>query len=204
MSTECALIESVCPQQTRLGGAEPASDTLRGSAFYKNTRKMLILIEHGLRGDSLRRRPEREAGGSRAALEAAACESAGAAACESAGAAGVRRSQLVRCGASSTAGELVPDGEGFQLRRSARRNNVVAEGERSEILWRTARLYSHTPRPFWRALARCIAIGSHGSAAPSLVQKVLKFEPMAVQLHCAIEKGFSSGKKETFPHTQYE
>ncbi|ROL54654.1 N-acylneuraminate cytidylyltransferase B [Anabarilius grahami] len=26
---------------------------------------------------------------------------------------------------------------------------------------------------------------------------------MAVQLHCAIEKGFSSGKKETFPHTQY-
>ncbi|ROL50115.1 hypothetical protein DPX16_15156 [Anabarilius grahami] len=147
-------------------------------------------------GDSLRRRPEREAGGSRAALEAAACESAGAA--------GVRRSQLVRCGASSTAGELVPGGEGFQLRRSARRNNVVAEGERSEILWRTARLYSHTPRPFWRALARCIAIGSRGSAAPSLVQKVLKFEPMAVQLHCAIEKGFSSGKKETFPHTQYE
>ncbi|ROL46199.1 hypothetical protein DPX16_4884 [Anabarilius grahami] len=109
-----------------------------------------------------------------------------------------------RCGASSTAGELVPGGEGFQLRRSARRNNVVAEGERSEILWRTARLYSHTPRPFWRALARCIAIGSRGSAAPSLVQKVLKFEPMAVQLHCAIEKGFSSGKKETFPHTQYE
>ncbi|ROL41292.1 hypothetical protein DPX16_2919 [Anabarilius grahami] len=45
--------------------------------------------------------------------------------------------------------------------------------------------------------------GSRGSAAPSLVQKVLKFEPMAVQLHCAIEKGFSSGKKETFSHTQY-
>ncbi|ROL55055.1 hypothetical protein DPX16_0284 [Anabarilius grahami] len=104
-------------------------------------------------GDSLRKRSE--AGSSRAALEAAVCEGAGAA--------GIRRSQLVRCGASSTAGELIPGGEGFQLRKSARRRDVVAEGERSEILWRNARLYSHTPRPFWRALARCIAIGSCSS-----------------------------------------
>ncbi|ROI83737.1 hypothetical protein DPX16_14679 [Anabarilius grahami] len=121
-------------------------------------------------GDSLRRRPEREAGGSRAALEAF--------------------------------GDLSWSAAVPLLRRES--SFQAAKAFRSEILWRTARLYSHTPRPFWRALACCIAIGSRGSAEPSLVQKVLKFEPMAVQLHCAIEKGFSSGKKETFPHTQYE
>ncbi|ROL48355.1 hypothetical protein DPX16_20708 [Anabarilius grahami] len=63
---------------------------------------------------------------------------------------------------------------------------------------------SQTPRPFWRALARCIGIGSRCSAAPSLVQKVFQFEPMAVQLHCVIEKGFIVEEKGIFPHTQYE
>ncbi len=52
---------------------------------------------------------------------------------------------------------------------------------------------------FWRAMVGCIAIGSRTAYEP-LVRSHL-FEPMDVQLHCMIKKGFSWREKSEFSHT---
>ncbi len=67
-------------------------------------------------------------------------------------------------------------------------HSLVASSKKSELRLRSSRLYSQTPRPFWRAMAGCIAIGSRAVAEP-LVSFLVLHEPMDVQLHCVIKKG---------------
>ncbi len=52
-------------------------------------------------------------------------------------------------------------------------------------------LYSQRPRPFRRAMAGCMAIDSFTAAAEPLVSFLVLHEPMDVQFHCVIKKGFS-------------
>ncbi len=78
--------------------------------------------------------------------------------------------------------------------------------KKSEMQWRS-RLYSQTPRPFWWAMAGCIAIGSHAIAKP-LVRFLVLHEPMDVQFHCVLIKRLQlKRKKNVFPiqasSTQY-
>ncbi len=56
----------------------------------------------------------------------------------------------------------------------------------SDSAW-SGRLYSQRPRPFWRAMAGCIAIGSLNATAHWFVFIALH-EPMDVQFHCVIKK----------------
>ncbi len=73
--------------------------------------------------------------------------------------------------------------------------------KKSEMRWRSGRLLSQMPCLFWRAMADCIAIGSCAAAEP-LVSFLVLHEPMDVQLHCMIKKGFSwRGKNTFFSHT---
>ncbi len=61
-------------------------------------------------------------------------------------------------------------------------------------------LYSQRPHPFWQVMAGCIVIGSLNAAAEPLISFIILHEPMDVQFHCVIEKGFSwRGKNEFFP-----
>ncbi len=46
----------------------------------------------------------------------------------------------------------------------------VAEEKKYEMWRRSGRLYSQRPRPFWRAMAGCMAIGSLNAAAEPLVR----------------------------------
>ncbi|KAL0201208.1 hypothetical protein M9458_004395, partial [Cirrhinus mrigala] len=61
------------------------------------------------------------------------------------------------------------------------------------ILWRNGRLYSRTAPP--------VLAGFGGTAAETLVCLVSLHNPMSVQFHCVIKKGFSQGEKRTFSHS---
>ncbi|ROL47373.1 hypothetical protein DPX16_23797 [Anabarilius grahami] len=98
-----------------------------------------------------------------------------------------------RRGSAKSAARPVNGEKAFSCLGNSEEMTVVAEGDRSEILRRNARLYSQTPRPFggFGALHR-------HRLAPPLVQKVSQFEPMAVQLHCVIEKASVIEEKMSF------
>ncbi len=112
-------------------------------------------------------------------------------------AAGDRRNlQSGRCKRSN------PAAEAFQRQISAsaksQRGRVfVAEEKKSEMRRQSGHLYSQTPHLFWRAMEGCIAIGLC-AAAESLVCVLVLHEPMDVQLHCVIKKGFRWRGKNSF------
>ncbi len=81
--------------------------------------------------------------------------------------------------------------------KSQRGRVFVAEEKKSEMWWRSGHLYGQTPPPIWRAMEGCIAIGLRAAAEP-LVCVLVLHEPMDVQLHCVIKKGFHWRGKNSF------
>ncbi len=77
---------------------------------------------------------------------------------------------------------------------------VVLWAARLSRFPRSDRLHSQAPLLFWRAMAGCIAIGLHTAAEP-LVSFLVLHEPMYMQLHCVLKKGFCwRGNNDFFPY----
>ncbi len=79
--------------------------------------------------------------------------------------------------------------------------DVLWTARLSRFIWRNLRRGGEEmPLLSWRAMAGCIAIGSRTAAEP-FVRFLVLHEPMDVQLHCVIKKGFSWREKKKFPNS---
>ncbi len=99
--------------------------------------------------------------------------------------------QAGRCERSNLAAEV------FQQQipasaKSQRGRISVAEEKKSELRWRSGRLHSQTPRPFWRAMVGC---------TETLVYFLVLHEPMNILITVWLKKGFSWRGKIFFSHT---